>query len=85
MTESQVREVLNSLSALPFPVSSWEVETGTDSLGTDAIWVWAVVDGDLPSLDQVVALREQIRSALEQRSPSGVPWVYVRLRHTSEV
>lgn len=88
MTTAYITNILNGLSDLPAPVNKWEVDTGTDSTGDNAIWVWAILDDaiwDQLSGDALARLRESIRNAVSRAAENPVPWVYVRFRTVSEV
>ena len=51
MTTADVTHLLNGLHDLPAPVSKWEVDTGADATGDDAVWVWAILEDAI--LDQL--------------------------------
>lgn len=83
MTTAHVKEVLNALDNLPAPVQKWEVDTGTDATGDDAVWVWAIMeDANLAQLSRegLSRLRESIRNAVSRATEGVAPWVYVRFR-----
>jgi hypothetical protein len=88
--EAQVKHALGKLTDLPITVQAWQVETGGDWTGQDAVWVWAILDdADLP-IDDMAATHEErftIRKAVRQavRDVAGDQQVYVRFRTTSEV
>ncbi|HLK56860.1 MAG TPA: hypothetical protein VKU00_09860, partial [Chthonomonadaceae bacterium] len=44
MTAAHIKDVLNRLANLPAPVRKWEVDTGPDATGENAVWIWAVMD-----------------------------------------
>jgi len=88
MTTTDVTNLLNGLHDLPTPVSKWEVDTGTDATGDDAVWVWAILEDDTfdqLSGDALARLRESIRNAVSRAAERPEPWVYVRFRTLSEV
>lgn len=81
-------KVLNELAGIHAPVNKWEVDTGTDATGENAVWVWAIVDdANLLHLSQEARarLRDSIRAAVSRSAESPVPSVYIRFRATSEV
>ena len=88
MITATKEKVLHELADLRAPVKNWEVDTGTDATGENAVWVWAIVeDANLSHLSQDVRarLRDTIRAAVSRAAESPVPSVYVRFRAASEV
>ena len=80
--------VLQSLSDLNAPVHKWEMDTGTDATGENAVWIWAIVeDATLAHLSQEVRarLRDSIRATVRRAVESPESAVYVRFRAVSEV
>jgi hypothetical protein len=83
MTTADVTQLLNRMRDLPAPVSKWEVETGADATGDDAVWVWAILEDAIwnkLSEDARASLRESIRNAVSGAADKPAPWVYVRFR-----
>ena len=88
MTTTDLKDVLNGLHDLPTPVSKWEVDTGADATGDDAVWVWAILEDTIwnqLSGDGRARLRESIRKAVSRAADKPAPWVYVHFRTVSEV
>ena len=88
MTTTDLKDVLNGLHDLPTPVTKWEVDTGADATGDDAVWVWAILEDailDQLSREGLGRLRESIRDAVSRAAENPAPWVYVRFRTVSEV
>ena len=86
LIEKQISDVLNQLDNLPAPVKKWEIDTGTDSTGENAVWIWAIIeDASLAQLSQNARarLRDRIRDAVRQVSP--MLRAYIRFRAASEV
>jgi hypothetical protein len=82
------KDILGHLLELHDPVSKWVIDTGTDSTGEDAVWVWAIVDDEtLSSLsqDDRARLRDRVREAVQRAEVGRESTVYVRFRGTSEV
>lgn len=82
----KVRAVLAGLKDLPAAVASWEIETGEDATGYDAVWVWAVLVKD----NVPFAKRRAIRDLVEDEVRAGLPefrelLVYVSFRTVSEL
>lgn len=80
--------VLKSLSDLNAPVRKWEIDTGTDATGENAVWIWAIVeDATLAHLSQEARarLRDSIRATVRHAVESPPPSVYIRFRAVSEV
>ncbi|KKZ11470.1 MAG: hypothetical protein TQ37_07080 [Candidatus Synechococcus spongiarum 15L] len=68
------------------PVANWKVETGEDSLGYPAIWVWVLLatnqkfelETSQGEFDKLEEIRKQV---CERIANSGEKrWVYVRFR-----
>ena len=75
---------LRQLPELPATVSSWHVETGSDSTDDPAVWVWATLKDDDVEFAKRSQLRSIIRKFVEKKTgPSML--VYVRFRAASEV
>ena len=88
MTTADVTHLLNGLHDLPTPVTKWQVDTGADATGDDAVWVWAILEDaiwDQLSGDGLARLRESIRKAVSRAAEKPEPWVYVHFRTVSEV
>ena len=88
MTTADVTHLLNDLHDLPTPVNKWQVDTGADATGDDAVWVWAILEDailDQLSREGLAHLRESIRDAVSHAAEKPEPWVYVRFRTVSEV
>ena len=87
MTTTDITNVLEHIEDLQAPVEKWEVDTGTDSTGEDAVWVLAIVDdAKLDELPQPVRIRmrERIRSAINHSPACSDLMVYIRFRAASE-
>ena len=54
-TANTIEAALRQLHELPTPVSSWLVETGTDSTDDPAIWVWAMLKEDVVDFTDTIA------------------------------
>jgi hypothetical protein len=83
MTTADVTHLLNGLHDLPAPVSKWEVDTGADATGDDAVWVWAILEEsiwDKLSGDARASLRKTIRNAVSGAAEEPAPWVYIYFR-----
>jgi hypothetical protein len=88
MITTDKKDLRAHLLDLHLPVADWEVDTGTDSLGEDAVWVWAIVDDTvLESLtqDDRARLRVKVREAMNRAADRSDPVVYTYFRGTSEV
>lgn len=58
MVTAKNETVLKSLSNLNAPVRQWEMDTGTDATGENAVWIWAIVeDATLAHLSQEARAR----------------------------
>ena len=75
---SAIYNKLAQLENLPTPVSSWLVETGTDSTDDPAVWVWAFLELGLVDRAARLRLRQLIRDAVQELLGSDDHWVYVR-------
>jgi hypothetical protein len=87
MNKANIKNALEHISDLPTPIARWDIDTGTDSLGEDAVWVWAIVDdARLEALPQPVRIRmrDKIRSAINNMPSCTDLMVYIRFRATSE-
>lgn len=84
MTASEIIASLNELRELPTPVSDWLVETGHDSIGEPAVWVYVILEKDDVDFPTRYRLREMVRDAIHAlMGPSY--WAYVRFRTASEM
>ncbi|MCY4231607.1 MAG: hypothetical protein OXF26_12200 [Alphaproteobacteria bacterium] len=81
---STLEAALRELPELPTPVSSWHVETGSDSTDDPAVWVWAMLKDDDVKFTKRSRLRSIIRDLVEEKTDSSM-LVYVRFRGASEV
>ena len=84
MTEEAVERILREISEFPPGIRSWEIETGPDWAGGDAVWVWVTLDDDAFDWDTRSRVRELIREAVWHAGGEHAPWVYVRFRGASE-
>ncbi|MCY4141305.1 MAG: hypothetical protein OXF56_23955 [Rhodobacteraceae bacterium] len=80
---SSIEAALRELPELPTPVSSWHVETGSDSTDDPAVWVWAMLREDDVEFAKRLRLRSMIRDLVEKKTDSSM-LVYVRFRGASE-
>lgn len=84
MSSQGIENALRKMKNLPVPVKDWQVETGEDSTGNEAVWVWVTLkdeDLDRAPRDRV---RELVRDAVHRSIQRDEPWVYVRFRGASE-
>ena len=84
ISASTLETALRQLPELPTPVSSWHVETGSDSTDDPAVWVWAMLEEDEVEFAKRSRLRSIIREFVERKTDSSM-LVYVRFRGASEV
>ncbi len=86
MYTEQVKAALTGLQkSLPAPVRDWQIEEGTDHMGQEAVWVWAVLD-DADLTQQVrQGVWHAVWDTVTGLGLAADPWVYVRFRSTSEV
>jgi hypothetical protein len=87
-TSSIIHEKVERLKAgLGDEVDHLEVETGTDSEGEPAVWVWIVLRSDASEHSWSWENREKLRTHLLDRlRKEGVDqWVYVRFRDAAEL
>jgi Cu/Ag efflux pump CusA len=91
MKTETVEGILKDIQGqLPAEVQSWIVETGPDSTGDDAVWVWAILrDEDVEQPATRTNIREkvweEVRKASSKSIDDSAPWVYVHFRGASEV
>jgi len=85
MTTETVNTILGEVDQLPRSIRSWQIETGPDVSGTDAVWVWVTLDDDAFNGETTSRVRNMIRQAVQSRGGENAPWVYVRFRGASEV
>jgi len=79
----RIRAALESQQGLPISVVRWDIETGEDASGHDAVWVWVVVE-TRPLARTWTDVIEQVRQTASQAAGHDNPWVYVRCRLVSE-
>ncbi|TGG91621.1 MAG: hypothetical protein ERJ67_07700 [Aphanocapsa feldmannii 277cV] len=79
-----IEAALRQLMELPTPVSSWQVETGSDSTDDPAVWVWAILKDDDVEFKKRSQLRSIIRDRVQKETGSSM-LVYVRFRGASEM
>ena len=84
ISASTLETALRQLPELPTLVSSWHVETGSDSTDDPAVWVWAMLEEDEVEFAKRSRLRSIIRDLVERKTDSSM-LVYVRFRGASEV
>ena len=84
ITADTIEAKLRQLPELPTPVSSWHVETGTDSTDDPAVWVWAMLRDDEVEFAKRYRLRSMIRDLVHEMADSSL-LVYIRFRGASEV
>ncbi len=84
MSTEGIESALRKVKGLPAPVQGWRVETGEDSTGNEAVWVWVTLkDEDLDS-ETTTQVRSLVRDAVHRKLGKPEPWVYVRFRGASE-
>ncbi|MEO1369266.1 MAG: hypothetical protein AAFX50_18975 [Acidobacteriota bacterium] len=81
MTTAALESMLQNLEGLPVPVAGWEVETGEDHSGDEAVWVWVTLDDKDLDTTTRRSVRTIVRHKISELSKS---WVYVRFRGASE-
>ena len=84
ITANTIEAALRQLPELPTPVSSWHVETGSDSTDDPAVWVWAMLKDDDVEFAKRSRLRSIVRDLVQEKAGSSM-LVYVRFRGASEV
>lgn len=84
MTANAIEAALRRLPELPTPVSSWHVETGSDSTDYPAVWVWAMLREEDVEFAKRSRLRSIISDLVHEEAGSSM-LVYVRFRGASEV
>jgi len=84
ITANTIETALRQLPELPTPVSSWHVETGSDSTDDPAVWVWAMLKDDEVEFAKRARLRSIISALVQEKAGSSM-LVYVRFRGASEV
>ena len=84
ISTNTIEAALRKLPELPTPVSSWHVESGTDSTEYPAVWVWAMLTDDDVEFAKRFRLRSII-SKLVQDMVGSSTLVYIRFRCASEV
>jgi hypothetical protein len=84
MSSEGIETALRKMRHLPAAVKDWQVETGEDSTGDPAVWVWVTLEDDA---DFAVRqrLRTSVRDAVHRNLRRTEPWVYVRFRGASEI
>ena len=83
ITAADIETALGALRNLPTPVSGWEVETGSDSTDSPAVWVWAYLTDEEVDFETRSQLRDMVRDLVRRKTESA-NWVYVRFRGASE-
>ncbi len=82
----RVDDVYQALRALDLPahVLDWDVKSGADATGDEAVWVWVTLqDEDLTDLNRG-EIRDRVDTAVRGLVEDHPPWVYVRFRSQSE-
>ena len=61
-----------------------ELAEGSDADGEPALWVWIVLDADIPAQDVMQPALSDLRRRIKTYLSSEVPglWAYVRVRET---
>jgi hypothetical protein len=61
-----------------------ELAEGSDADGDPALWVWIVLDADIPTQDIMQPVLLDLRQRIKAYLSSEVPglWAYVRVRET---
>ncbi len=94
LVNSMDKEIISELNTLEgFPIERIdEVETGPDSTGDFAVWVWVMLDRDDVDFQTRTAIREAIREKVQamwrgkdQMWREKEPFVYVRFRTTADL
>jgi hypothetical protein len=85
MTAKGIEESLRKLRHLPAAVESWQVETGPDATGDEAVWVWVMLRDEDVDPQTRARVRDRVRAAIRARVGAKQPWVYVRFRGSSEL
>ena len=80
-----IEETLRDLADLPASVQAWDVESGADATGDEAVWVWVTLRDEDLNRQTREQFRSLVRNAVRQRTSDSPPWVYVRFRGASEV
>ncbi len=84
MLSEGIESALRKVKGLPAAVLDWRVETGEDSTGDEAIWVWVTLKDEDLDRETRARLRTLVRDAVHDRLRKREPWVYVRFRGASE-
>ncbi|MDE2792260.1 MAG: hypothetical protein OXI81_17825 [Paracoccaceae bacterium] len=86
--DTDIRAALGKLPALPIDVSTWHVETGTDSADKPAVWIWAVLPDDETDVetdfDNLIAVRDLVLSHVREHNEFPLN-VYVSFRTVGEM
>ena len=84
MSSEGIENALRKMKGLPVAVKDWRVETGEDSTGDEAVWVWITLKDD--DIDRTIRARVRacVRDAVHRSLRQQEPWVYVRFRGASE-
>lgn len=83
--DATVEKLLEELRpTLPASIVGFDVETGLDHVGDEAVWVWVILpDADTAAWEY--ANREMIRWKIQDAAlEAKLPWVYIRFREESE-
>lgn len=83
MSSEGIETALRKMKRLPAAVKDWHVETGEDSTGDPAVWVWVTLKDDV-DWDVRQRLRTSVRDAVHRNLRRTEPWVYVRFRGADE-
>ncbi len=80
------RELLQGIQRTLQGVERLEYQSGMDSEGEPANWIWVVLSADAPERVRSWENRQQIRSrVIDLLGDAGVTdWVYVRFRSADE-
>jgi hypothetical protein len=84
MSTGEIESALREVKGLPAPVENWRVETGEDSTGNEAVWVWVTIEDKDLNWETRTKVRALVRDAVRREFGKQEPWVYVRFRGASE-
>jgi hypothetical protein len=84
MSNEGIEDALREVKGLPAAVQDWQVETGQDSTGAEAVWVWVTLKDEDVDRATRARLRTLVRDAVHRSIGQQEPWVYVRFRGASE-
>ncbi len=85
-TEIPPETIEHMRAQLPDEVARLDVETGPNSLGEYAVWVWIVIRANVPEEAWSWENRERLRDAVRQmvKELEITDWIYIRFRGEDE-